>query len=510
MTSTATVTAAVEVRVDGRALADDRVRRLVSLRVATRLSLPAQCELAFVTGPGAAAEIDLCPLGSALTVRVYGDSGDLFDGEVTCVELRYEPDGAAYLRVRAYDRLHRLRKRQQLRVFNDVTAVDLARALTSDLGLDVEADDAGPSFERIVQDRQHDFALLTAITARTGRYPALDGDTLRLLTLEGYGDPVDLELGSSLLEARIEANLDRAGSRVTALGWHPQRAELLEGEATTARSGRRITFEPDPSSVGADGASTVVDQSSRSVDELVGVAQADLDARVGRAVTISGVADGNARLRVGARIAVRGVAGPIAGTYVLTEVVHTVDATGYQSTFGTEPPRVETPTAGASVTLGKVTALDDPDALGRVRVSLPAHGDLDAGWLGVLCPGAGAGRGIVALPDVDDTVLVLLPHGVPAEGVVLGSLFGAITPPDTGVDGGAVKRWTLRTAQGQSIVVNDAEHSLRLENKVGSFVELGPELLKLHAQTDVMIEAPGKAVTVRGKTVDFIYAASQE
>ena len=34
----------------------------------------------------------------------------------------------------------------------------------------------------------------------------------------------------------------------------------------------------------------------------------------------------------------------------------------------------------ASVTLGKVTAVDDPDGCGRVRVTLPAHGDLDAGW----------------------------------------------------------------------------------------------------------------------------------
>ena len=141
-----------------------------------------------------------------------------------------------------------------------------------------------------------------------------------------------------------------------------------------------------------------------------------------------------------------------------------------------------------------------------VRVS---HGE-DNSASAVLCPGAGAGRGIVALPDVDDSVLILLPHGVPAEGIVLGSLFGTTTPPDTGVDGGAVKRWTLHTAQGQSIVVDDAGHSLRLENQVGSFVELGPNLLRLHGQTDVVIEAPGKAVTIRGKTVDFIYAASQE
>ena len=125
-------------------------------------------------------------------------------------------------------------------------------------------------------------------------------------------------------------------------------------------------------------------------------------------------------------------------------------------------------------------------------MALPAYGDLDAGWLAVLCPGAGRGKGIVALPDLGDTVLVALPGGEPASGMVLGSLFGAVEPHDAGIDGGAARRWTLRTAGGQSIVVDDAAHRCGWP-PTGSFLELAPGAVRLHAATDLVVSAPGRA-----------------
>ena len=500
-------TPAAEIRVDGTALPEDLSRRLVSIRVASRLSQPSQCELAFATWTGASAEHDRIPLGASVSVRMTEDSGPLFDGEVTCIELVHAPDGAALTRIRAYDKLHRLRKRQQLRVFESVTAEGLAEQLVDDLDLNLEAEESGPEWERIVQDRQNDLELLVEVANRAGLYPIVDGDTLRLVTLDGYGQPVPLKLGESLVEARIEANLDLVGSKVTAYGWHPQNAEVIEQEASSPRSGRSIDLEPDPGDVGGGGEFFVVDQPGRSDDELAAFAQADLDARVGRAVTVSGVANGDAALRAGCRVDISELAQPVRGTYVVCEVVHTVDATGYLSKFSTEPPRVRPQPPGASVTLGKVTAVDGN---GRVQVSLPAHGDLDAGWLAVLVPGAGSGKGLVALPDVDDLVLVLLPHGVPMAGIVLGSLYGATEPPDSaGVTDGAVKRWSLRTAEGQSIVVDNADKKIRVENDAGSYIELGPNMMQLHAATDLVVEAPGKAITIKGKSVDFVYAAGE-
>lgn len=497
----------VEVRVDGRALPAEAAGRLATARVSARLSQPAQCELTYVTWSGAHAETGLFRLGAPLSVRAQTDADPLFTGEVTAFEVVYAADGTATLRVRAYDPLYRLRKRRRTQVFESMTAAALARALT---GKAVSVERDGPLLERIVHHHRHDLELLVEVANRAGLHPVADGDAVRLVGLDGYGEPVPLQLGVSLLEATVEANLDGAVERVRALGWHPQRAQLIDQRAVAARTGRRIELRPDPAELGAEREPLLVDRPGRGDAEVQAAAQVALDTGTAAAVSVSGVAVGNALLRPGARVRLSGLAPALAGTYVLTEVTHTVDATGYLTRFGTRPPRPAPARRTAALTLGRVVAVDDPDGCGRVRVRLPALGDLDAGWLGVLCPGAGPDRGLVALPDVDDTVLVALPHGEPAAGIVLGGLYGAVEPPDPGVDGGRVRRWSLRTAGGQSLLVDDAEQSLTLRNKAGSRVELGDGEVRLHAAGDLVIQAPGRGITIRAATVDFVHAPVPE
>ncbi len=497
-------TASVELTVGGGPLRADLTGRLASVRVAYRLSQPAQCELCFVTPGGPAAEFDELPIGSVLEVRLVGDPGLLFEGEVTCVEVEHGPDGEAMLRIRAYDPLHRLRKRQQLRVFESVTVAEVATALTADLGLTVITDEPGPVQDRVVQHRQNDLDLLTGLAHRSGRYLALDGTDLRLITLAGFGDGVPLVLGKTLLEARVEANLDRLCDRVTAFGWHPQQAASFEESVGGPRIGRLTGFEPRLADVGVDGERFLVDQPGRSPDELTEAAQSMIDRAAGGALIISGMAEGDTRLRAGALIQVDGLSAQLCGDYVLCEAVHTIDATGYLTSFSSQPPPLPPDDAGSTLTLGVVTAVDDPDETGRVRISLPGHGNLDAGWFGVVCPAAGADKGIVALPGVDDTVLVALPHGEPAAGVVLGGLYGTVRPPDSGVIDGAVRRWSLRTPEGLSIILDDAAQQLRVADRTGSFVDLSPELVRVHAEAaDLVIEAPGRTLTLRAKAVEF-------
>jgi len=422
---------------------------------------------------------------------VRGDEAALFTGEVTCVELLRAAGPAAY-RVRGYDRLHRLRGRQATRVLTDVTAVDVATEIVADLDLTVSADREGPRLDRLVQHGQSDLDELARTAAAAGLYPTLRGQTLHLVDLSGTGPAVRLTWGTELWEAAIESNLDGVAQRVTAIGWHPQRAEAMTSTASADAK--------------AEGEALLVGQSARSLDALAALAQAEADRRAARAVTLRGTAAGSARLVAATPIEVRGAGDGFDGEYVVSAATHTIDGSGYQTTFTTEAPDPPALPSAASVTLGTVAAVDDPDGVGRVRISLPALGDLDAGWLGVLCPGAGRGRGLVALPDVGDTVVVALPQGSPAAGIVLGSVYGTTAPPDPGVDGNAVKRWSLRTDDGQSLVVDDDAHRIQLETRDGNRLELAPGQVRLHATTDLLIDAPGHALTIRAASVDFEHA----
>ena len=108
----AAIAPAVEILVDGSILDDAGLACLASVRVARRLSLPAQCELAFaLDGPNAGDMSAKLPIGAAIDVTVADDTGSLFSGDVTAQEWVHDPDGAAELRIRAYDPLHTLRKR---------------------------------------------------------------------------------------------------------------------------------------------------------------------------------------------------------------------------------------------------------------------------------------------------------------------------------------------------------------------------------------------------------------
>jgi phage protein D/phage baseplate assembly protein gpV len=488
------------VEVEGSQLEDAAINELATVRVHHRLAAPSQCELTF-HGP---VETDLPRPGGELRVAVAGHDTRLFDGQITAVEHVFGPDRDYSLVLRAYDALHRLRKRQRARALVQTSVDGLASELASDLGLGSQAADSGPVWQNIVQHNETDLELLIVLAARCGLYPVIRDGQLDLITLEGEGDSVELALGEELLEARIELNGDRAARSVSATGWNPLRAETHQADASSPRSGRDIGAEVPPTDVGGTGEVSLFGEYASDEAHVAALAQAELDARAAGEVTLWGVAEGDPRLRAGTPVELSGLREELDGQYVLTDVTHTIDGTrGYLTELSSAPPDVRRRRTAAAAALGEVTSVDDPDGRGRVRVSFPAHGDVESDWLGVVVPGAGSDRGFVALPDVGDHVLVAFAHEDPATGVVVGGLYGAGGPPDPGVADAAVKRFSMRTSGGQHITLDDENQKLRLEDVTGSSVELSPDHVTVHAAVDLTIEAPGRAVVVRAKSVDF-------
>ena len=259
---------------------DGFLNRLEQVRVQQVLSAPALCELKFLddrTRPE-----QTCPFqpGDAVTVCVDGQSAVLFDGQVTAIEYEYRPGRARGICVRAYDRLHSLRKRQPVRVHAHLTPLDLAREMVAPLGMTADAASPGPVFERLFQWRQSDLDLLIEVAQRCGFWLSLKENVLHLITLQGHGDPVDLVLGDSLLEAQIEVNADSVCSSVMAAGWGASRIESFRGLALEPRVASDVDVHIDPALFGTNGERTLVNEAAADGTHADAIAQAELDHRL--------------------------------------------------------------------------------------------------------------------------------------------------------------------------------------------------------------------------------------
>ncbi|MDZ4763881.1 MAG: contractile injection system protein, VgrG/Pvc8 family [Chloroflexota bacterium] len=475
---------------------------LTDVLVQQRLSLPTLCELTFTDSPAAAMLLTPFQSGSALRVIVQDHYPALFAGQITAVERTYHAGNQREIRVRAYDPLHALRKRQTVRTHQAASVSDVARDLVGDLGLSVDEQGTSPVWDYVIQHRQSDFDLLAELADRGGMYFTVRDAMLHLLTLEGLDEVAPLVLGATLLEARLEWNAEPALRSTTAIGWNALRVETHSGGSSAARSGRAVRVDASPYTVNGSGERLLVGEQAQDSAHADALAQAELDRQIAREVTFWGVAEGDPLLRPGAKVDVQGVDDDFSGRYVITSAIHTINArSSYTTELSTLPPPRRERSTSADATIGVVTGIDGE--LGRVRASLSAYQDIETEWMHVLSLGAGANKGLIILPDVGDEVLVLLIGGDPAQGVVLGGLFGMKGMHDSGIHEGAVRRFTLRTPGGQRIQLNDADATIRVENSGKSFIELTPDRVTVHAEVDLTFEAPGKTITIKGNTINF-------
>jgi phage protein D/phage baseplate assembly protein gpV len=506
----ATAMGRLEVELSGAPLDEAEAARLSAVTVRQRLSMPAQLELLFQGADADLAGNAAVLVGLSAAVRGDPDRATLFQGDVTAVEFGYGPDGGLDIRVRAYDALHRLRKRQSVRGFTGLDAGDLARQLAGAIGLSVVARDSGNRRAQLVQWRQSDLGLLTEATAAAGLYFVATPDSLELFSLSGgNGASVDLRLGDELFEAGFEINGDDAVDSVEAVGWDPTTGRRFKESAASARSKRTAGARVPISDLGGEPKRTLANLVARDADDVRATAQGGLDRAVASQVVLRGVAAGHAGIRPGATVSVDRVAPAFAGDYQVTEATHAIDAErGYLTSFSTAPPAMLDGPAGAVVAPGIVERVDDPKGQGRVAVSLPTLPSVETEWMRVLLPAVGEKAGLVALPNKGDEVLVLFPGGDPAAGIVLGGLFAGGEGPDFGVVDGKVKRYSWRTRQGQRIELDEAKRRIRLVIPNGSAITLGHGQVSIHSATDLEIAAPGKRIVIKASAVDFQRADS--
>jgi uncharacterized protein involved in type VI secretion and phage assembly len=473
---------------------------LIDVTVRQALAAPTAVELTFAyPDPDDLSDFEL---GRRLRVMTGPTSGFLFEGLISTLTHDCAGDRSSQVTVVARDALQALAQRQNVRALENLSAASCAAMLAADLGVDSRSVENTPERRLTIQHEQTDLDLLCDLAGDSGLYPVLREKLLLLVSLAGDGEePLLLAIGKNLLSARVSLATNRSLVESKA-----QSLDLARVATSTASVGLARQDREEMRNLGREAPNARRHLTNRFTDgdsETEALAQAMLDRAAAREGVAEGVTEGDPALTPGRLVTITGIAPALEGRYIVTRAVHrfTQDG-GYLTEFSTEPPARPARSHAPMVVAGRVIDVADPDRLGRCRVALPTMGDVETGWMQVLTAGAGAGRGLTALPHTDDDVLIICPDGDPARGVVLGGLYGTRKLPRDSA-GASPRGVMVRSGNGQALELSGKGGTARLLNRGGSLVELAPDRMRLAAACDLLIEAPGRRVTIRAADIHF-------
>lgn len=508
------------IKLGGAAMPDALEADLVRVVVDHDVRLPAMFSLTFRDPHGSDGTRILDQLGVSLgqdaTVSVAQSAAttQLITGEVTSLEVEIEATGT-YVVVRGYDKAHRLHRGRKARSWTQQKDADIVTEIAEEAGLKASVDSSGSPHPYMVQPGISNWDFLVARATEIGYdLRAADGElhfkkpeaaksgpsagTLAQALTKGQ-----IVYGDNLLSFRARVSAVDQVSSVEIRSWDPKTKKAIVGTATGGTTTTSVGL--DPASSGEDTFSRT-DRYFAAADSATTAATA-LAQRIGStSAEAEGTIDGDPSLKAGDTVTVSGVGTPFDGKYVLASTRHVFDSFGYRTHFvvsgsqnrslielvsGGAPPGTGVGPAVQGAVPALVTNIKgDPDALGRIKVSFPWLDDsLESDWARIVYPGAGAERGFMSTPEVDDEVLVCFEHGDFRRPYVLGGLFNGVDKPkdadivDEASGKVGVRAFTTRT--GHSLKFTDTDDKKGIKLATGG-----------SQQESIELDAAGKKITI--------------
>ena len=522
------------IEVDGAPLGEDVADSLLEAWVEDEVNMPDTFELVFRDPLRKVLASGGFEIGKKLSIKVVSEAAAggvaIVDAEITAVEAEIEREQTLTI-VRGYDFTHRLQRGTKTETHLDSTYGDIAGRIAGRHKL--SKGDGGTStviHEAVVQWNQTDWEFLTTLASESGhevvvadgklhfRQPGDSGSAPQKGDLESDG-PRQLVAGGNLLKLRATVSGTEQVEEVTVRGWDYKTKEAVEATARAgngARSAAAGQGAADLAEKLGGGTLVKVDLPVSSAEVAQEAADSLVEQLGSSATELDGVAFGNPELRAGVTVSVANVGAPFDGKYVLTSVRHTYDPTnGFLSSFRvcgrqnrTMLGLVNGSRQGDRLTLsgvvsGIVSNIDDPEQLGRMKVTFPWLAEsTESPWARVAMAGAGAKRGMVMLPEVGDEVIVAFDHGDARLPYVIGGLYnGKDELPVEAVKGGQVVKRAIVArnnhrlefdddADKVTIATGDGKHSIVLDQKGNKIVITTTGDIEVGSDANLTVKAP--------------------
>lgn len=481
------------IKVDGAELGAEAAMALLHSRVDRGLSTTGRATLRFIDTDYKLAESGAFALGSDVEITHEENQSEqkIFSGKITGAAVEDSLGGGPEFVVTAADKSFLLALKTRIVAYENMSAGDIVAQLCGDAGLSAIVDALNGEIFPYLNHQGSDLAMLDALTRRCNCVWWVDGATLHTAAAGLAASTVTVEQGKDLLEFSVR----NSGLRPTAVsvkGWDmAQKAEIVGENASPEQRAQTQSFAKPGDAESAFGQHplTVTTASPNTLAEAKKLATSINSTFAANAVTARGTVNVNPAIAPGIGITIAN-AGPVSGTYGVTEVEHVYNLRGYYTKFVAGPLRqrllvdsfAATPpdpglmnfaVASAIVTKigksGSSVPVEDRHP-GMVRLKFTGNDQsLQSAWGRVVTVGGGNQRGNVFMPEVNDEVLIAFEHGDTRHPVVLGGLFNG----------------TDQFAAGEDMLGSDGKIAYRrITSRAGHVIELsdGPADTKMHVQ----------------------------
>jgi phage protein D/phage baseplate assembly protein gpV len=519
----------VVITADGRPLPADLYGLLSLVRVEESVQLPDYFAVHFDDPHFELFDKDMFTLGTRMEIafRAEGDPVLVTSGELTTISMEPGRGGRHELVLAGLDLTHRMARAPKSRSFQSVTDGDVASRIAGEYGLEPDVDSTGEVHEYLLQVAETDYAFLRRRAARIGFDFWISEKTFHFKKgPRATGSPPPLRWGANLKGFSVRFASGERCDEVQVRGWDPLAKKPIVGRASEGELGTDAPAGDELHAAAKRAFGRV--QRSAGYFPVADQAQADALAQAfllrssGAEVVLRGEASGDPLLAAGAMVKVEGVGTRLAGSYRVTSVEHLYGAGRPYVTRivcgGKEPAGIadllvggQNATNGASkswggLVVGIVTNNNDPEKLGRIKVTFPTlSAEDESAWARVATLGGGPKRGMQWLPEVDDEVLVGFEHDDQTRPVVLGGMWNRTdaVPLQSAVANGKVNERGLVTRIDSRLLFTD-------EPTPSVHLSLGGDKNKLHleqkesqliGEQKLVVEATDIEVTAKNKLV---------
>jgi uncharacterized protein len=329
-----------EVSIDGAPMPTSLAEAMHSVEVQQSLSLVDMAILTFDNPHGAIGDADCLACGKEIEIKVgyLGAIVSMFKGDIVAIEPVYPIEGNPSVRIRAYDRAHRLRRGRKTRTFLKQKISDIAKTIASEEGLSPDIEDTAVQHDYIIQNNQSNIDFLHELSRRYFVEARVVEPARKLVVKKPQntqGPAKTLKWGNDIKSFYCKKSTANVPTEVEARTWDVTQKKMTSSKATAIHGQLGASsIVADAKKAFGDAKRLIAIRPTADPREAKAMAESILNEEAMGAVKGHGTCVGDTDIIPGIVIELEALGAAWSGKYYVTGATHVVHrVSGYSTQF---------------------------------------------------------------------------------------------------------------------------------------------------------------------------------